>query len=252
MIESYGITDKGQVRSENQDRILLEHSLLVFAVADGMGGHKQGDLAAELAIATLRFSLASSLDRFDATWPFGYDAERSVDANRLSTAIQMANQQVWRRAENEPSSSGMGTTLATLMLCNGNAIIANVGDSRVYVFRGGQLLQISFDDTFVNTVVPHGNLGAEDLRNHPMRNVLTQAAGSKAEVEVHLVEEPAQSDDIYLLSSDGLHGCVSEDAMRSILAAGDTLERMTARFMEAAYRNGAPDNVSCILVNYSA
>src|SRR5262245_59597214 len=120
MIESFALTDTGCVRSENQDRILTNHSLSLFAVADGMGGHRHGAMAAELAISTMEYSVDSSRDRFDATWPFGYNFDVSVDANRLATAIQLANRQVWNEAQRSPECVGMGTTVAAILLSDGN------------------------------------------------------------------------------------------------------------------------------------
>src|SRR3974377_239665 len=119
MIESFALTDIGCLRRDNQDRVLEDQSLSLFVVADGMGGHKHGEMAAELAIATMRYYIESSQDRFDVTWPFGYDFELSVDANRLVTAIQLANRQVWHHAQQAPECSGMGTTVAAILLSEG-------------------------------------------------------------------------------------------------------------------------------------
>ena len=251
MIESYGLSDRGCVRQENQDRILMDHSLYLFAVADGMGGHRHGELAADLAISTLRYSMTSSEDRLDVTWPFGYKFELSIDGNRLNTAVQLANRLVWRRAEDDPRVKGMGTTIAALTLRNRNAVIANVGDSRVYSFRSQTLRQLTFDDTFVNVMIAASGTGYQP--DHPMRNVLLQAAGSKETLdEVHVREEPLQSDDLFLISSDGLHGTVDEGEICSVLNTEDSLERKCLRLVEAAQRTGAPDNVSCVLVSYSS
>lgn len=251
MIESYGVTNTGCLRSENQDRILTDHGLGLFLVADGMGGHSHGETAAELTVATLRYYLESSRDRFDVTWPFGYKFELSIDANRLVTGIQLANRQVWNYAEQKPEYSGMGTTVAALLLSGDNVIIGNVGDSRIYLFRAGELTLMSYDDTFVNSVAFRGSVDPAALTNHPMRNVLTQAAGSQEMLDVHIVEKTMMSGDLFMLSSDGLHGVVGEAAMRSILGSGDNAERTAGRMIEAARANGAPDNVSCILLSYA-
>jgi len=251
MIESYALTDTGCVRQENQDRVLTDHSLNLFVVADGMGGHRHGEMAAELAISTTRYYVESSQDRFDVTWPFGYNFDISVDANRLATAIQLANRQVWNHAQQSPECAGMGTTVAAILLSEGNAVIGNVGDSRVYLFRDNELDQISFDDTFVNTVVRQAGTDVESLANHPMRNVLTQAAGSQNALDVHIVERPLESGDVYLISSDGLHGVIGNAAIRSILGAGEYLERTAVRLKDAARAQGGPDNISVVLMSYN-
>jgi PPM family protein phosphatase len=251
MIESYGLSDPGCVRPDNQDRVLTDHSLGLFVVADGMGGHKHGEKAAELAIDTMKFYLESSRDRFDITWPFGYNFELSIDGNRLSTGIQLANRHVWNYAETTSGFVGMGTTVAAVLLSAENAIIGNVGDSRVYLFRDGELQQISFDDSFVNTLNPAGSASEHELMNNPMRNVLTQAAGAEGPVDVHVTELKLASNDVLLLSSDGLHAVIGDAAIRSILGSGQSVEHRAERLVAVARVNGAPDNVSSIVIAYN-
>ena len=250
MIESYALTDIGCTRKENQDRVLADHSLGLFAVADGMGGHQHGEIAAELAISSLRYYVEYSRESFDATWPFGYDFEISLDANRLSTAVQLANQQVWRHSQQSRECDGMGTTVAAILLGDGRAVFANVGDSRIYQFRYDELKQISYDDTLVNTMSLQGADPA-DLANHPMRNVLTQAAGSKDTLNVHIVEQEMADRDVYLICSDGLHGVIGNAAIRSILGSSEDLEWIAQRLNQAARGNGGPDNISMVLLSYS-
>ena len=250
MIESYALTDIGCTRKENQDRVLADHNLGLFAVADGMGGHQHGEIAAEVAISSLRYYVEITRESFDATWPFGYNFDISQDANRLSTAIQLANQQVWKHARQSPECDGMGTTVAAVLLGDGCLTIANVGDSRIYRFRYQELTQLSYDDTLVNTMSEQG-ADPVDLANHPMRNVLTQAAGSKDALNVHLVEQPLVSGDMYLICSDGLHGVIGDAAIRSILASSDNLEHIAQRLNQAARGNGGPDNISTVLLSYS-
>ena len=251
MIESFALTDVGCTRTGNQDRVLTDHSLCLFVVADGMGGHQHGEVAAELAISTVRYYIESSQDRLDVTWPFGYNFALSVDANRLATAIQLANRQVLTQAQQSPECEGMGTTVASILLSGGNAIIGNVGDSRVYLFRGNELKQISYDDTFVNTVALQAGASLEDMENHPMRNVLTQAAGTQDILDIHVVEQQLESGDLYLICSDGLHGVIGNAAIRSILGGGEYIERTAMRLKEAALAQGGPDNISVILINYN-
>lgn len=251
MIESFALTDIGCVRTENQDRVLDDHSLDLFAVADGMGGHKHGEIAAELAIATLRYYVESSRDRFDVTWPFGYNFDLSVDANRLSTAIQLANRQVWNHAQQSPECVGMGTTVAAILLSGDGVVVGNVGDSRVYLFRNRELKQISFDDTFVNSLALQENRDPEAMANHPMRNVLTQAAGTQDALNVHTVEQKLESGDLYLICSDGLHGVIGNAAIQSILESDGDLEHRAVRLTEAARLQGGPDNISVVLLGYN-
>jgi PPM family protein phosphatase len=251
MFDSYGVTDTGCVRSENQDRILLDHSTGLFMVADGMGGHRHGEIAAELAVATLRYYVETSRDRFDATWPFGYDFELSTDANRLATGIQLANQHVWTQAQQTPECAGMGTTIAAILLSDEKTVVGNVGDSRVYLFRSGVLKQISYDDTYVNAIAEREGPGTIDVANSTMRNVLTQAAGSEKAVKVHIAEQKLETGDLYLICSDGLHGVIGDAAIRSILATGGDVETTARHLTETARVHGGPDNISVVLLSYS-
>jgi protein phosphatase len=247
MIDSLSFTDPGCVRSDNQDRVLIDSELGFYVVADGMGGHRHGELAAELAVSSMRYYLQSSHDRSDITWPFGYDFEMSIDCNRLATAVRLANRHVWKRAEEGPEYAGMGTTIAAALIDQNGAAIANVGDSRVYLFRNRQLEQLTTDDTWINAVLRRGGVDV-DAVSHPMRNVLTQAAGSQNEVHVHVAEIGLESGDLLMISSDGLHGVVRAASLCEILSAGGTLEFMGHQLLEAARTEGAPDNIACVLV----
>jgi serine/threonine protein phosphatase PrpC len=250
MIESSSLSDTGCVRRDNQDRVLTDHSLGLFIVADGMGGHKHGEKAAELAIETMKYYMESSRERFDVTWPFGYNFELSIDANRLSTGIQLANRHVWNYAEQSHEFAGMGTTVAAVLLNGQTSVVGNVGDSRVYLFRRGELQQITHDDSLLNAAAPPGSMSEKEFANSPMRNILTQAAGAERPLDVHISEIQLENEDLLILSSDGLHAVIGAAAILSIVGSGGTVEEMTERLVAAARVNGAPDNVSCVLVAY--
>lgn len=250
MIEAHGISDVGCVRHENQDRILIDHTLGLYIVADGMGGHRHGEVAAELAISTIKYYVESSKDRFDVSWPFGYNFDQSIDANRISTAIRLANRQVWRHAEQGPEFAGMGTTVAAVLINDNQAVIANVGDSRVYLFRNGQISQMTIDDTWIQSFAARGLMALSDLANHPMRNVLTQAAGSQEAVEVHIREHAFEPGDALILTSDGCHGMVPDEQVQSLLNEPAGLPQKVERLLAAAKQNGGPDNVSIVVLRY--
>jgi len=249
-VESCGISDPGCVRPHNEDRILLVPVSGLYAVCDGMGGHKRGEVAAELAITALRYYVDASRDG-DVTWPFGYNFDVSLNANRLMTAIRLANREIWRRAGEELESAGMGTTIAAVLLEDARAVIANVGDSRVYHLRDKLLTQVTVDDTLVNSMAQRGLLNAQQLQNHPMRNLLSQAAGSQETIEVHVWEEQLEQGDVLLIASDGLHGVIGDADVCSILDSGDGMEQIMNSLVQAAKAAGAPDNVSIVLLRYS-
>ena len=252
MLQYRGTSDAGCVRPNNEDRILLDPDLGLFVVADGMGGHRHGQMAAELAIATLRRYLESSRSPGDVTWPFGYNWDLSLDENRLITGILLANHHVWKRSSEDPEYAGMGSTVVAALVRADRAAIANVGDSRAYLYREGELSQLTIDDTWLNAVITKGKLDREALQKHPMRNVLTQAAGTQRDLDVHTRELELQHRDALLLCSDGLYGVVSEEFISTVLGSEEPIEQQVARLQEAAQTAGAPDNVSCVLLKLGA
>lgn len=246
-MQAFGISDTGCAREQNEDRILINEALGFFVVADGMGGHSHGEKAAELAIAAMQYYIGCSRDRLEVTWPFGYNFDLSIEANRLVTAIQLANRQVWRQAEQLPEYAGMGTTIAAALVYEDTMTVGNVGDSRIYLWRAGELRQLSMDDTWVQAMSPRGSPQFE-TSNHPLRNFLTQAAGSKELIDVHIAELEIRQGDLALISSDGLHTVIGDRAIGAILESGEDIGSVGARLLSEAKSNGAPDNVSLILL----
>ena len=250
MIRSHGVSDVGCVRAVNEDRILIDDALDLYIVADGMGGHSHGEMAAELGIAAMQHYIESSRDRLDVTWPFGYNFDISVDANRMTTAVQLANRQVWRQAEQAPEYGGMGTTIAAVLVNDNKATVGNVGDSRVYLHRNGTLRLLTADDTWLRAISGRGTTNV-DLSKHPLRNFLTQAAGSKDVVEVHTMEEELSEGDLILICSDGLHGVVPEAEMVATIASGQPIADVGARLVQLARAAGGPDNISVVLLEFA-
>jgi serine/threonine protein phosphatase PrpC len=247
-LDAWGVTDTGCVRERNEDRILVDAEHGLYLVADGMGGHSHGEMAAELAITTIRHYIDSSSDRLDVTWPFGYNFNLSVDANRLINAVQLANRHVWRQAESAPEFSGMGTTVAAV-LANANKItIGNVGDSRVYLWREGSLHQLTVDDTWVHAISGRGAANV-DAFTHPMRSFLTQAVGSKDAVEVHIAEEELMAGDLVILTSDGIHGFITDGEIASSFCACEPLEQVATTLLQKAKTARGSDNMSVVVLS---
>src|SRR5262245_21161656 len=248
LITSYGLTDPGCARPDNEDNCAARPEIGYFAVVDGMGGHRNGEVAADLTLSTIQYYLDSSQGRPDVTWPFGYNMGISLNANRIATAIRLASRQVWKRADERPDFAGMGSTVAAVLLSGCEAAVANIGDSRVYLFRGGILTQLTTDDTWLNTVIASGALDTTTLQRHPMRNVLTQADGSQTDVDVHTSERPLEAADLPLLCTDGLHAVVDDGAMCAVFEGGGTAETVAKRLVESARTAGGPDNIACVVV----
>jgi serine/threonine protein phosphatase PrpC len=249
IVDAFGMSDAGS-RDANEDRILVDNVLGLYVICDGMGGHHRGEVAAELAISAIRHFIEATKGRLDVTWPFGYDFDLSIDGNRLGTSVRLANRQVWRRAEQSIEYAGMGTTIAAVLVNGDQVTIANVGDSRVYRLRGGALTRLTVDDTMVDSMVRRGLLTPEEVLKHPLRNVLTRAAGSQDTIDVHLADDTVQPGDVFLLSSDGLHGTVKDHVIGPMLAC-DSSEECITRLLEAAKNAGGPDNISAVVLRYS-
>lgn len=228
----------------------MDDALGLYVVADGMGGHTHGELAAQLATEVIQAYIHASRNLQEITWPFGYDFERSANENRLSTAIRLASRRVFDRASQMRELDGMGTTVAAVLLESNRATVASVGDSRVYLFSGERLVTLTVDDTWVGVMVRQGTLLESEVAQHPMRNVLIQAAGVRDTVELQVLERWLAAGDQLLLSSDGLHGVVGDEWIRSVLLSGLDVEETVRRLVEGAQEQGAPDNVSCILIRH--
>ncbi len=249
MVISAGLTDAGCVRAVNQDRILVDDELGLYVVCDGIGGRRRGDVAAELATNAIRQYVATSKDPRDVTWPYGYNMEISYSGNRLLTAAKLASRQVWRRSEESLDYLGMGTTIGAVLVDGRAAAITNVGDTRIYLFRVGQLQQISIDDTAGSAGGGKQPVGPAN----PMpaiRSILIRAAGSQENTDMHLAECSLEHEDQLLISSDGLHGYVNDEEISTILAREANPADAAASLLNAAKAVGAPDNVSAVILKY--
>jgi protein phosphatase len=245
---SAGLSDQGS-RATNQDRILFDDTLGLYLVCDGLGGRRAGNVAAELAVNSIRQYIESSRDPKEVTWPYGYDLAMSFGANRLTTAAKLANRQVWRKSEESLEFLGMGTTICAVLLEGSAVVVANIGDSRVYLLREGRLEQLTVDDTAAGTRAASVPTAAQSALPG-IRNVLTQAAGSRESAEVHLRECALQSLDRLLLCSDGLHGCVPDDQIKIALENASSPAAGARVLVDAAHAAGAPDNASVIIVQF--
>lgn len=249
-VVSHGVSDPGLVRTQNEDRIVFDDGLGLYVVCDGIGGRRRGELAAEIATASIVHYVESSRNPMEVTWPYGYNAQLSLCGNRILTAAKVANRQVWRRSEESLDCLGMGTTVSAILIDGSEAAVVNVGDSRVYLLRAGALEQLTIDDTIAGSYFGTRELSPDELRYPQFRNVLTNAIGSQERVEVALKQLELSEGDRILLCCDGLHGCVAADGLRTILQAGSSAEAAAAELLLAAKQAGAPDNVSAVVVDY--
>jgi serine/threonine protein phosphatase PrpC len=234
MLEAFGATDPGCIRANNEDCYLLEPSMGLYVVADGMGGAQAGECASKLATETLLEMVQQN--------------RGSDGAEILLEAFHEANHRVMEAATGDPALEGMGTTMVAALVKNGELCIASVGDSRAYVFDDGKLQAITQDQSWVNEVGRRLGIDEETLKNHPMRHVLTMAIGVSEQLRVLTYVLKPKPGMHVLLCSDGLHGVALEEELRHALASNASLEAKCEALIEAARDRGGPDNITVVLL----
>ncbi|ADV68914.1 Stp1/IreP family PP2C-type Ser/Thr phosphatase [Deinococcus maricopensis] len=228
------LSDSGRQRSNNQDAALsveLPHGGL-YAVADGMGGHAAGEVAANVALETLINT---------------YQNARGQAPERLAEAVQAANEAVLRRATGD--LAGMGTTLIAALIDRGAALIAHVGDSRAYLLRRDTLLRLTDDHSWVAEQVRHGYLTETEARDHQWRNIVSNALGGEERIRLELFGVPLQRGDRLLLCTDGLSGVADEDDIARILSADHPPQVTAGQLVDLANARGGPDNITVLVVD---
>jgi PPM family protein phosphatase len=225
-------SDVGLVRTGNEDSGYAGPRLLV--VADGMGGHAAGEVASSLVVGSI-----AALDDDD----LGGDLLDS-----LADAVADSDRLLRRTIDNDPALEGMGTTLTALLWSGSRVGLAHVGDSRAYLLRGGDLLRLTHDHTYVQSLVDAGRISAEEAQTHPRRSLLTRAMDGRNPALPDLSVREVRSGDRFLLCSDGLTGVVSEETIVEALAADDPAEA-AERLVALALRSGAPDNVTVVVAD---
>ena len=222
-------TDVGRIRKTNQDAIIVGNGLA--GVADGMGGHNAG----EVASCGLRDGLLRETEG------------KSPDKEILAEAVKTVNHELFVRQEEDSSLTGMGTTLTVLWPTEQEMIIAQVGDSRAYLIRNGEMNQMTEDHSMVADMVRKGVLTEEQAACHPMRNYITRAVGTDEELDVDIYTEKRVAGDRWLICSDGLYGLMSRNLLAELASIGDP-EEAAEQLMRTALENGGRDNISMVLM----
>jgi protein phosphatase len=240
-VSAFGLTDVGRRRESNEDDFLLEPGRGVYAVADGMGGHAAGEIASRLAIETLQ----EVLQRND-TPSKPMSAEDA--AEWLRGAVVEANRRICDSIRLHEERRGMGTTVVALVHSGDDAVIGHVGDSRMYLLRGGELLRMTSDHSWVNEQVKLGLMNDDTAQRHPMRNIVTRALGSRPDVLVDLTSLQIRPGDVFLLCSDGLNTMLADDQIHTVmLAHRNDPEGACRTLVEEANRRGGDDNVTVVV-----
>jgi len=246
-LSAHGVSHPGR-RASNEDALFVDISLGLFIVADGMGGHNAGEVAAHLAVETISEFILHAHDT-DRTWPYGFDPALSVEGNRVCSALRLANDQVRQAADSRVDYAGMGTTVVVSLVSGERVVFGGVGDSRVYLWQQGTLQLLTQDDSWVAMVLAREpGMTETALAQHPMRHVLTNVVGAKPDMDPKVAEQPVSSGDVLLLCSDGLHGVLAAHAIASMLGSNRTAEQIAADLVESAIAQGAKDNVTAVVV----
>ncbi len=237
-MKTFSITDIGKHREMNQDYMFTSEKPVgnlpnLFLVADGMGGHKAGDFASRFTVETLVQTIAN---------------QEETDPQRLlNLSIQYTNGRLLEEARNNPEMTGMGTTLVALTILEDHFLVANVGDSRLYVISD-EILQITEDHSFVQEMVRIGELGAEEAKSHCNKNIITRAIGAETALTVDFFEGKLEAGDEILMCTDGLTNMIEDEEIRQIVKGQRDVAEKAVRLVQKANENGGKDNITVVMI----
>jgi serine/threonine protein phosphatase PrpC len=247
-LRAFGLTDKGRVRPTNEDCFAIHEELGLCVIADGMGGHNAGEVAARLAVDAVVAFVRDPAERH----PFGSDPALSVDGNLLRSAIHRANVQIREAALTSLDLAGMGTTVVAARERDGRLSVAHVGDSRLYLMAQGRLRQVTQDDSWMASMLAHDpTADPVMLEHHPLRNVLTNVVGARVRPDVHVAEETLTGGELLLLSTDGVHGVLDEDRIGQLMLEEEEPQAIARGVITAALTRGSRDNCTAVIARYS-
>jgi PPM family protein phosphatase len=259
VLRAFGVTDKGRVRPVNEDCFAVDSDLGLCVIADGMGGHNAGEVAARMVVdgvvEHVRRSASATSPvglRLDASLlPFGVNPAVSAHTNVLRNAILLANIQILESAVRTPDYAGMGSTVVAAWIVNGRLGVASAGDSRLYLFTAGTLRRMTTDDSWIATLLAtEPEADPAQYQHHPMRNALTNVVGGRVPTDVHVTEQPITGGEWLLLTTDGVHGVLNDQSLQQMMRNGDP-PSIAAAIVAAALDGGSRDNCTVIVAAYS-
>lgn len=249
-VRAFGSTDVGKVRAANEDSFLIDPEHNLFVVADGMGGHQGGGFASSNAVRSIREEVVRLEAAQESTQPIADQTGRTPVQARLLHALQRTNERIYKKAQEDMTLRGMGTTVTAIQLDHQSANIAHVGDSRLYLMRAGKLQQLSRDHSWVQEQVDAGVISEEEARVHPLKNIITRSLGHDREVTVDLSKENFQAGDRFLICSDGLTNMVPDPVIAEVLRKLPP-EPAVKELIRLALEAGGQDNVTAVVVEIS-
>lgn len=231
-MEFKSFSSKGNVRKNNEDNYLLrEDPFPVIVVADGMGGHRAGDVASQMAVDLIK--------------NYEFNLENNI-LDEIKDLVNMVNNKIIDKGEENPEYKGMGTTLSLALIYDKNVYIGHIGDSRIYLFREKKLKKITTDDSLVNELIENGRLNPNEAFDHPQKHILTQALGIDEEINIETNKIKLQDDDLLLFCTDGLTDMIREEKIEEIISNHTDLNTLTQKLGKKALENGGSDNITLI------
>jgi protein phosphatase len=243
-----GRSDVGLQREHNEDSYCLLEQHGLFLVADGMGGHRAGDVASRMATETVA-AFFNTTAREDATWPFHYDPNLSAEENRLVTGIKVANKSIYEASARNREHHGMGTTVVGILFAPSakRIYVGHVGDSRCYRVRSSKIEQLTQDHSLLNDYLRAMPDLTEEQKDELPRNVITRALGMTESVQVDISADEPEAGDVYILCSDGLSGMITDDEIREVVVNAATPEEAAEKLVALANDHGGEDNVTAVV-----
>jgi len=245
----WAATDVGKKRETNEDNFLVDKKLSLFVVADGMGGHASGEVASQMAVHELRNAVDAGRDAIERFAKGDATAQQEI-LNLLEHAVEAACQAIYLKGQAEPEKRGMGTTTSALLIAGDRGFIAHVGDSRIYMLRAGQVIQLTEDHSLVNELIRRGRVTKENFDTSPYKaykNAVTRAVGVYETVQGDTFDFEILPGDQFLLCSDGLHAYLNDPRIVDSLK-GDDVKTLPKRFIDLANAGGGHDNITAIVV----
>jgi protein phosphatase len=239
-------THPGTVRANNEDGVLWNPDVGLMAIADGMGGHNAGEIASRLALDLLNDRLRSA-----GGSQVRPDPALSVSANRLLKAVKEVNQEIHRASTERSDCEGMGTTLTAALIHGARLAFVNVGDSRLYDLRDGQLRQLTRDDSWLEKLAEAGAIERTAAERHPMAHLLTSVIGPRAEIDLTVQEIELTDRETLLLCTDGMYRMVASEDIQSMLGLAD-IELAADRLVATALERDGRDNITVLVARHSA
>ena len=247
IVQSAGFSDIGKVRRKNEDSYLLNEPIGLYVVADGMGGHRGGEMASRMAIAAIDQYMSASAIRADDRARDEAGSPPNGKADRLIQSIRLANQQIYDRSVSDKAFRGMGTTVSALYLVDDTIVTANVGDSPIYLFRNREIEKLYTPHTLLHERKKIPKSMVDRYSSKKLGHILTRAVGIRSDVKIDIVETPCFKDDIIVLCSDGLSNKISREEIRNLVSEND-IEDACRKMTASANQRGGEDNITVIAV----